>query len=314
MCYNKTVMNKNYIFIGIGSIIGLYAALCLVSPQLAFVMVSTVIVLGAVLLTCFFIFKQQIYGLSINFVPKELRKGTNVLMNKSMTVQYFPGERIMATDNFCEADAGKRTFTVNKKDADLNKIWFTICRNFNPGMTLGALAGHLKKYTAVEIINIDGTSGKPKSNAPKKRVVDRSVYERSPESWRPKPKVPDIADFSGLKNQSHVTTKDEEAAYTEEFLDMNAIMQKSASKVNPNTAAASELALVPGFNIAAAKKVVEYRDLNGKFNSVDEIFAIVEIKEHFIQKAKEMLTLEEQVNPQNDASVEKKSDGRLLDW
>jgi len=317
MCYDRLVMDKNVIITVIGSLIGLYAILCLVSPQLANVVLTWVIILGGALLGCFYVFRQQIYALAINFVPKELRKGNNTLVNKSMTIQYFVGSKIMAMDNFCETDAGKRTFTIDKKNADINAVWLEICRHFNKNTTIGALSGHLRKFTEVDITNIKpAKSEKIETGAvPKKKVIDHSVYEKSPESFRPKPKVPEIADFSNLQEAKNVTKKEDEAEYVEEFLNMNDIMQKSAAKVNINTATASELALVPGINIASAKTLIEYRDLNGKFETLDEILMVVEIKDHFLPKVKEMLVFDDtNTNPQNDASVEKKSEGRLLDW
>lgn len=310
-------MNKNVFFVGIGSLVGLYAVLCLVSQQLANVVLTWVIILGGALIGCYFAFKQPIYALSIYLAPKDLRKGNSTLVNKNMTIQYFAGNKIMAMDNFCETDAGKRTFTIDKKKADINVVWFEICRHFNKSTTIGALSGHIRKYVEVDITNIKPAKVEKieTETKAKKKVIDHSVYERSPESYRPKPKVPEIADFNNLQAAQNATKKEEEAEYVEEFLNMNDIMQKSASKVNINTATASELALVPGINIASAKKLIEYRDLNGKFETLDEVLMVVEIKDHFMPKVKEMLVFDDtNTNPQNDASIEKQSEGRLLDW
>lgn len=43
------------------------------------------------------------------------------------------------------------------------------------------------------------------------------------------------------------------------------------SKININTATKSELVTLNGIGAATAQKIIEHRELNGKFNSIDEI-------------------------------------------
>lgn len=307
-------MNKKYIIIGICTIIALYALLSVVSPLLANVVLTLIILLGIVLSAGYLLFKNKIALLFINFVPLEFRHGTNGLMNKSITINYTPGKRIIVVDNFCETSSGKRTFTISAPAADVDKIWCIICLWFNKSTTLGALASHLRKYTPVEITNIDR-----EVNKPKKKVIDRSYYQKSPESFIPKQTVPEIVDFNNLTPQAPSVKKEDEAGYSsdenvnlEEFFSMGDIKQKSLSKVNINTATASEIAVLHGINIAVAKKAVEYRDLNGGFKSVEEFIEVAEVKEHFVQKIKDLVVLEE--NAPAPSSIEHPNDGRLLDW
>lgn len=306
-------MNKNYIFIGIAGIVSLYAVLCLVSQPLANVVLSTIIVLGGILGTLFFVFQKQLYQFSINFTPVEYRLGQNALRNQNCMVQYFPNEKLIVMDNLGDNTIGKRTFTVKKATVDVDKYWFKICRIFNKYATLDSLAAFCRRDTQVDIITLSPAKKVQEQAPKKKKVVDNSVYNKIPEANRPQVKMPEIANFNELSQPQHVTKAEDEATYTEDFLNLSDIMQQSSAKVNINTATASEIAVLPGINIVIAKKVVEHRDLNGGFKSIDEFLQVAEVKEHFIPKIKEMITLDG-ASQNNNSAIEKQNEGRLLDW
>ena len=305
-------MNKNYIFIGIAGIISLYAVLCLVSQPFANVVLSTIIVLGGILGALFFVFQKQLYQFSINFTPVEYRLGQNALRNQNCMVQYFPNEKLIVMDNLGDNTIGKRTFTVKKATVDVDKYWFKICRIFNKYATLDSLAAFCRRGTPVDIITLSPAK-KVQEAAPKKKVVDSSLYNKIPEANRPQVKMPEIASFNELSQPQHVTKAEDEATYNEDFLNLSDIMQQSTAKININTATASEISVLPGINIAIAKRVVEYRDLNGGFKSIDEFLQVAEVKEHFIPKIKEMIAIDG-ASQNNNSAIEKQNEGRLLDW
>ena len=145
------------------------------------------------------------------------------------------------------------------------------------------------------------------------KVIERKEY-RNPDTIKPKPvhTGPEIVDFNNLQttNRAQATSKEEEAVGLEEFLSMGEVMQKVSQKVNVNTAAAGELTVFNGINIAIAKKIVEYRNLNGNFKSIDEFIEVAGVDEHFIPQIKSLAVLEDKKNGPDDAPNE----GRLIDW
>ena len=62
---------------------------------------------------------------------------------------------------------------------------------------------------------------------------------------------------------------------------------ESSSKVNINTATAEELEKLDGIGPAIAKRIVEYRNTNGKFLSIDEVKNVSGIGEKTFAKFKD---------------------------
>lgn len=301
-------MNKNFIFVGIATVIALYGLLCIVSVPLANVFLSFAIFLSAILLVGYFVFRKKIYTLSIYIVPARYHAGANAIKNESCTVTYYPGDKLLITDNTAKNECNKRYFILkNSNTTDIGIIWYNICRNYNRYSTLGSLAELCRTYAPVDIL-VEKNETKPK-----KEVIDRTEY-RNPDTIKIKPKTtgPEIVEFSNLQtsNRTQATSKEEEMVGLEEFLTMGDIMKKSAQKVNVNTATAGELAVLNGINIAIAKKLVEHRNLNGDFKSIDEFIEVAEVAEHFIPQIKELAVLSDKPNEPDDAPNE----GRLLDW
>ena len=65
----------------------------------------------------------------------------------------------------------------------------------------------------------------------------------------------------------------------------------SKDKVNINTADVSELMTLSGIGESKAKAIVEYRESNGAFKSIEELMNISGIKEGVFQKIKDSITL-----------------------
>lgn len=93
---------------------------------------------------------------------------------------------------------------------------------------------------------------------------------------------------------------------------MGDLVNEGSTKVNVNGAEAAEISLLPGINIVKAKKIVEYRNLNGDFKSVDEFIAVANVKEHFIPKIKEMVEVGFSQN--YDPSANDYEEGRIVDF
>lgn len=63
------------------------------------------------------------------------------------------------------------------------------------------------------------------------------------------------------------------------------------SPVNINTASAEEIGKLPGIGPSIAKRVVEYRSLYGRFNSVDELMKVRGIGKKKLSRIKPLITL-----------------------
>lgn len=63
--------------------------------------------------------------------------------------------------------------------------------------------------------------------------------------------------------------------------------EKSSSKVNINTATVEELEKLDGIGPAIAQRIVDYRNANGKFLSIDEIKNVSGIGEKIFDKFKD---------------------------
>jgi competence protein ComEA len=69
-------------------------------------------------------------------------------------------------------------------------------------------------------------------------------------------------------------------------------MQKvNPQKISINTATAAELQMLKGIGEAKAKAIVEYREANGKFSSLEELTKVKGIGAKFLEKNAELLTL-----------------------
>lgn len=301
-------MNKNIIIVGIATAVAIYGILCAVAAPLANVFLTLAIIAGGILLALYFMFKNKIYALSIYIVPARYHAGANALKNNSCTVTYYCGDKLVIADNTAKNECNKRYFIIrNSNLVNVDKVWYQICKNYNRYSTTGSLADFCRAFTPVDIqVEKDETK-------PKKKVIERKEY-RNPDTIKPKPvhTGPEIVDFNNLQttNRAQATSKEEEAVGLEEFLSMGEVMQKVSQKVNVNTAAAGELTVFNGINIAIAKKIVEYRNLNGNFKSIDEFIEVAGVDEHFIPQIKSLAVLEDKKNGPDDAPNE----GRLIDW
>ena len=64
-----------------------------------------------------------------------------------------------------------------------------------------------------------------------------------------------------------------------------------AGPVNLNTATQAQLETLPGIGAAAAKRIIEYRDKNGKFTKIEQLMNVKGIGEKSFLKLKPMITI-----------------------
>lgn len=64
-----------------------------------------------------------------------------------------------------------------------------------------------------------------------------------------------------------------------------------AGKINLNTASSAELDALPGIGTAYAQRIIEYRQSNGGFKSIDEIKNVKGIGDKTFDKLKDLITI-----------------------
>ncbi len=63
------------------------------------------------------------------------------------------------------------------------------------------------------------------------------------------------------------------------------------STVNLNTATITELETLPGIGPAIAGRIIEYRELNGPFRTIDELEAVTGISERMVNEMRDLITV-----------------------
>ena len=60
-------------------------------------------------------------------LPKELVVNSNTIKNRSCTVIFTPGQKIVVMDNHYDINNNKRMFTLSKNDLNINRAWYKMC-------------------------------------------------------------------------------------------------------------------------------------------------------------------------------------------
>ena len=68
-------------------------------------------------------------------------------------------------------------------------------------------------------------------------------------------------------------------------------LPKYSYKINLNSAGWAELSLLPGVGQVTAKRIVEYREKNGPFNSVDDLVRVKGLSRARVARAAKCVTL-----------------------
>lgn len=89
-------------------------------------------------------------------------------------------------------------------------------------------------------------------------------------------------------NQAEVLV-DEARVYVPTFAEVVSAETESDGKINLNRATKEELMTLPGVGASRAESIIQYRNENGGFKSIEEIMQISGIKEGLFEKIKDLI-------------------------
>ena len=251
-------------------------------------------------------------------VSKQFVIRHNALHNEHCTVIYTPDEKIVVMDNIADRKHAKRMFTLTKDKLRINKAWNRVCRVFDSFITLDSLAAFYSHDTKIDIITLESRV----VNTPKQKeiIIENKTQapkfvemgEITPDTYakgleNPNEKGAHFIDMGNIQEQKPV---EERTIDVPEFKDLGDILSNSSNKIDVNAATAGELAILPGINIVGAKKIVEYRDINGVFNSEEDFLRVANVKEHFISKIKSKIIIGKPVENNDNDDYDQ---GRIID-
>lgn len=256
--------------------------------------VGQIILFAAAIIVVVFLFLRWLFldtiyeNFSVKFLPKQFVINNNTIRNNYCTVILTSGQQVVVMDNDY-VNNSKRMFSISKTDLKVNKTWNRICKMFNESSNLDSLAAFFNIEINVNIITFD-------TREPEKNEIMDSGSSTANANQNSVPKEDD----SSAKNIHH-----ENASAAEE------IKTPTLGKIDVNYASADELSALPGINIIGAKKIVEYRNLNGLFQSEEDFIKAAGVKEHFIPKIKTMIIVGK---TQDTPEFNDDNEGRIVDF
>lgn len=94
-------------------------------------------------------------------LPKELVVNSNTIKNRSCTVIFTPGQKIVVMDNHYDINNNKRMFTLSKNDLKINRAWYKMCGLFDENSTVDSLSMFFNIDVKVNIVVFDTRKVKP---------------------------------------------------------------------------------------------------------------------------------------------------------
>ena len=275
-------------------------------------------ILEIVVLILYYLFKSvirdSIYKKSINFVDKRFVSGDNRLKNEHCVVTYNPNKSIVVMEI---SNSDKKIFTITNADLRVNVAWAKVCEFFDSNTTVQLLKEFFETETDVNVMTIEGPKEEVKKVVrPNGFVTMNNIH---PDSFGVNPETNNAnndSDFidlsnnstSGSNNQAKLSNNQQ----TDDFINMDDIAEKFNRKIDINSAQATEISLLPGINIVAAKKILEYRNTKGEFKTIEDFLDVAQVKPHFVDKIKNMIV----INDSDNNGLDKSSDdnGRIIDF
>ena len=237
----------------------------------------------------------------IKSVPKELVFNNNTLTNNHCIVRYFQNKKIIVMDNPTSKERTTlRAFVVDMTNHEnVPACWNAICSVYDEYTYLDTLLSFIDKSSGrLNIMFLNREESKfavegmeeflPKpeiKTPPLSKVQNKKLVQKTEENTQ---KGQIIVDFNELQQQNIKTpVKNNDSQNVVNMQDLS-----DSDKIDVNLANAQTISELPGINIVIAKKIVEYRNLNGFFKNKEDFINISEVKEHFKAKILSMITVE----------------------
>lgn len=262
--------------------------------------------------------KIHSYKSSITLVDKRYVLSKNTLKNDYCTVIYTENEKIVVMDNCATKQHPQRMFTLTKGKSSINRNWNDICKAFDNCTAFDYLMTFYGADANCETVILStkpAEYNKSKFNISKHSVGPTYVEmnDVTPDSFAEGTNVQNTAGaaFVSMNSIPEKQPEQQRAQEQEQFTDMADIqVDRSVSKIDVNNASADELSALPGINIILAKKIVEYRNLNGMFKSVEDFIQAAKVKPHFVDKIRSMVIIGVKSDKDDDDHFE----GRIVDF
>lgn len=246
--------------------------------------------------------KGEYLSTGIKSVPKEFVFNNNTLTNSHCIVRYFPGRKIVVMDNPLLKDkSALRAFIVDKTNHEsISNCWKEICSVYDGYTYLDTLFSFIDKASGrLSIMFLNHAEGKfavegmeefiPQSEKKSVRVErnDNPRIAGKIEQMAKKGQI--VVGFDDLQQQQ--IPEETKVSDGENVVNMQDLADNS-DKIDVNLANAQTISELPGINIIMAKKIIEYRNLNGFFKNKDEFINLSGVKDHFKDKILSMITVE----------------------
>lgn len=261
--------------------------------------VITLIVLGIIFVRFFAKKAKQEYvsKYGIGSVPKNLVYSRNTILNDFCVIRYFSGKKITIMENPKNTD--KKMYKVFIVDAshheNIGNCWSEICSIFDEYSTVESVFSYIDKASgrySINFFNLVEYSSKIEGMEdfiPKIENDNKPHVEHQKQKFKSNAEnnqiIVDFNDFDTkeVKSTNKIPTE-------QNIVDMQDLSE--SDKIDVNLANAEIISSLPGINIVMAKKIVEYRNLNGFFSSKESFIKVSEVKESFKEKILNMITVE----------------------
>ena len=310
----------------------IYAFLFILSEQKAnfFLALSLVLIVPLYFLKYFF--RDFFYRNSIWAVPKQFVRGVNYIQNDNCVIRYIPDLKIIVMDNIASNRKEIRTVLLNKYGvSDINKCWGEVCSLFDSYTYLDMIVSFWKRCGYhTNIVSIENKNYKEENpdkievKSPKIPVIKNDVAVEKEITGATfeieKNKISKQEPIAGISDTEHVDIDQLAANFSynknniaeENLTSISDLPSYEFQKIDINSADSETLSTLPGINIIIAKKAVAYRNKNGKFNSIEEFYNVIGIKDFFKDKISDKIVITKSVHTVTDANFEN-NNGRIVD-
>ncbi|MBP3848012.1 helix-hairpin-helix domain-containing protein [bacterium] len=240
--------------------------------------------------------KQEYFkNIGINSVPPGLRYNNQTLKNDFCIIRYFSYKKITVIENPKNSDKKIfKAFVIDQtNNENIRACWLDICSVYDEYTNVDSLFSYIDKSSGrLNIKFFDLTEKNAILNGmeefiPKIQTHNTKKYEYQNKKFSESSENKQIiVNFDELDKQD-IPRK--EAGIKQDVYNMQDL--SASDKIDVNLADTETISSLPGINIVMAKRIVEYRNLNGFFSNKEDFIKISEVKDNFKEKILNMITV-----------------------